>query len=544
MFVLLTLAVVLLGGLLLFNSGVAVSEKMRLQNAADATAYSVSQLEARDLNFTAYLNRAMVAHEVAIAQMIGLASWSAYLSTVPDYLEFYLRPVIDALVAASLGILSPLTAIFTTIINTARTVTRAIRRVMGRIAGLVTGVLSGMNFAYSAAQLGMHTATLVMSIGTIDRLVKKNAPGAKVSDFGIFALAGHMATHYAISPLGFVRSYRQNSTSPSQQAGMQRFAATVQESRDPFSERREGSPWNDTDDPGWTVPLFPPIHEELEGPEVLGVTSFLVRFDFELGIARRGGTELRYRERRRRQLYNWTAADTLSLIMDLGLHIEIAEITFVDISTGEIGPAFGVGGAMAAKAGQGPKARGMLPDVIGGTIPGEAYGKAAENPIAWTAAPYLQYAVPRWWRSNNVGRRYPGLPRHNAVAPGTNVLGFQSPRLIIGLVKEDEDVSFHEGRGQFRLDGAAADDELGVIAKSEVYFSRPTDLSYFVREDGLEEYANSFNPFWQARLVEANFADRTIALLIQQGEFWDPTLSMPNIPTPDFDDLLEKAGIR
>jgi hypothetical protein len=46
---------------------------MELQNAADGVAYSVAIPEARDLNFMAYTNRAMVANEVAIGQAVGLA---------------------------------------------------------------------------------------------------------------------------------------------------------------------------------------------------------------------------------------------------------------------------------------------------------------------------------------------------------------------------------------------------------------------------------------------------------------------------------------
>ena len=53
-----TLAVLLL----MFNTGRVVDEKMRLTNAADATAWSVATLEARALNYDAYTNRAIVAN--------------------------------------------------------------------------------------------------------------------------------------------------------------------------------------------------------------------------------------------------------------------------------------------------------------------------------------------------------------------------------------------------------------------------------------------------------------------------------------------------
>ncbi|MFW5878684.1 MAG: TadE/TadG family type IV pilus assembly protein [Myxococcota bacterium] len=46
--------------------GNAIHEKMRLQNAADAAAYSTAAVEARAFNFYAFTNRTMVSHYVAI----------------------------------------------------------------------------------------------------------------------------------------------------------------------------------------------------------------------------------------------------------------------------------------------------------------------------------------------------------------------------------------------------------------------------------------------------------------------------------------------
>lgn len=55
-------------------------EKIKLQNTADAAAYSVAVAEARDYNFSAYTNRAMVANQVAVAQFVGLTSWFRNMS--------------------------------------------------------------------------------------------------------------------------------------------------------------------------------------------------------------------------------------------------------------------------------------------------------------------------------------------------------------------------------------------------------------------------------------------------------------------------------
>ena len=58
-----------------FNVHQLTAEKMRITNNADATAYSGAVWEARSLNFDAYTNRAMVANEVAVAQVLSVVSW-------------------------------------------------------------------------------------------------------------------------------------------------------------------------------------------------------------------------------------------------------------------------------------------------------------------------------------------------------------------------------------------------------------------------------------------------------------------------------------
>jgi hypothetical protein len=67
---------------LVFNVGQVVNDKIKLVNAADAAAYSAALWEARSLNYQAYLNRAIVANEVAIAQLVSLRSWSNYVRSV------------------------------------------------------------------------------------------------------------------------------------------------------------------------------------------------------------------------------------------------------------------------------------------------------------------------------------------------------------------------------------------------------------------------------------------------------------------------------
>lgn len=61
-----------------FNTGQLASEKTKLVNTADAVAYSAGVMHARALNFSAYTNRALIANETTIAQMVSISSWLAY----------------------------------------------------------------------------------------------------------------------------------------------------------------------------------------------------------------------------------------------------------------------------------------------------------------------------------------------------------------------------------------------------------------------------------------------------------------------------------
>lgn len=88
----------------LYDVGQVTTHKMRGQNASDAAAYSVATIVSRDLNFIATTNRAMVANQVAIGQMVGLSSYghmiektASNIDTIGDIARFipYVGPVIE-----------------------------------------------------------------------------------------------------------------------------------------------------------------------------------------------------------------------------------------------------------------------------------------------------------------------------------------------------------------------------------------------------------------------------------------------------------------
>ena len=75
-FVTVTILIMVLATLIMYSMGQLTTHKQRLQNTVDAAAYSAALAQARDYNFSAYMNRAMIANDVAVAQLVAFRSWS------------------------------------------------------------------------------------------------------------------------------------------------------------------------------------------------------------------------------------------------------------------------------------------------------------------------------------------------------------------------------------------------------------------------------------------------------------------------------------
>lgn len=362
-FVLLFLGILLISLNYLYKQGRITSDKMEMQNAADAAAYSISLTEARDLNFAAYMNRAMVANEVAIGQLLGLASWGFLWESYADFLNAYVRPlqeipILNAVPAAVYGFTS---AAF-------RIPGKIFIALLGSLANYGTTVLHYVNKFYGLAQFGYHTVTALFSIGTISEMLDQNAPpGTRISEYGILSLITHFATYGSVPlptppiPSGapeslkdefsqYVESYWPNQKvkradyddgEKGDLEGYERFAAIVRDSRDPFtlSKSWELKPFE------FMKPIIDPIpllsvrdgniNVDIDFsfalcrdmgvciPTVDGGADFKLNFYFGISVARDGGSELRLLipatgDIMAGQVANWSSADTNSLAAELG----------------------------------------------------------------------------------------------------------------------------------------------------------------------------------------------------------------------------------
>jgi hypothetical protein len=151
--------------LLTYNSGQVHNHKARLINASDAAAYSGATWQARALNFQSYMNRAMVANEVAIGQSVSMRSWLEYmdrnlenLSTVSSWI-----PYVNAVTRALSRIWDGL------------------NRAMQPILGAAELAVSGLNQVLSAAQVTVHTAGFIASRDIADQTLRAHGPDVRPS---------------------------------------------------------------------------------------------------------------------------------------------------------------------------------------------------------------------------------------------------------------------------------------------------------------------------------------------------------------------------
>lgn len=307
----LILAVVLvLGGLVLYRAGRMTADKMELQNAADAMAFGVSTVEARDLNFAAYTNRAIIANEVAIGQAIGMASWAYHWKSIGDFLLEYNKFLSGPTLGISNAVLPPLATPFQVSGGVFVTMMRAYAKAM-------TAVNHNINKIYGVAQQIYHLASIVNTLGLLDAAVKDNAPDdTHMSGYGVLMLLSHLATYGGLPTGGlvdhlpsmvaqqlkpFTKSYNPNATATptaewqadtagdTDAGGFGRLAAVIQNSGDPFTKGRVNPPDNNNPDltgRGWVINFFDLMQQAglMPAPVTIGFDAGVVNGSASFGV--------------------------------------------------------------------------------------------------------------------------------------------------------------------------------------------------------------------------------------------------------------------
>jgi len=621
-----------IGAISLISTGILTSEKMQLQNAADATAYSVSVLEARDLNYGAYINRAMVTNEVAIGQMVSLHSWMIMLESEPTNLD-----ALASLLSAIPIIGSGLGAGIRGISKVKKTTSNAAKGVVKPMAKLFAKGLHTINLIYGGSQQLMHLATLTFSYSALTQVPQNNVgdlqqSGVGLSNFGLFSVAMHYGSYYGDILSLPVYNFVKHPTGTDNE--MARFAQVINDSRDNFTRNRpcgEGGLVKQVLDqiPKFNsekivaeavaflegyIPDIPVIEDvaldlieeavsafspkiELEalaldchidggvstggwelnllkgkvtvGPMVTMDCPILLgcavpgvpgtwRFGYEIEVKARasadrtGGSQVILDKDKD---YVWSAADGSDLAAYVEPSLRICVVECFNIDVPEISsPPFPLG-AGAAVAGNGQ------PEVSGFSAGGrnQMYGDVWEKTIPWLV---IKGELNK--SSNNVATNYrmaagghqmvnalPEIGQYNNfgsdLSRKSNTLlftGLEAPYMLIALTQRKTSSFYGSAmpNGNFELD-EPEDGELAiaVIGKSEVYYSEPADLDYFsIKSARTNEQSigsnNGFNPYWDARLVDTSYFDRTAALAFQSGQ--NPFAVEINATIENFKSLL------
>lgn len=412
----------------MFNTGQLVGEKTKLVNTADAVAYSAGVMHARALNFDAYTNRAMMANEVMIAQMVSISSWIKYaeghVNDIPPmncYQIIYSVPVwlgLDSYVPLCAALSYPPGAAAVRIASQAVSVTGPIVMAASEAAKL---------------HLQLSQAAMFAALGPARAQLMQEVADANYADDGKvqvdqFALTDNF---FQFEGEPFIKRYTGD------QRTRFREAELTAARRDPFVPERA---WSDNSP--WPCPVAPRGNIDRTG----GTT--LIGFD------------------------EWRADDQASL------KVESFSLRRMRCRTQTVYP-LGNGGQVANPNESSWRYSGV-PSFFELSSKALAYGP--EQSDAARREPRLRFAV-RLTRSNKDARTSMG---RSAVKPQGHMDLYQ---------------------------GAEAGDVMAAVATSEVFFDRPT-----ARDDGMQELASLFNPYWQARLVGNSSAVVAAATARQTGD--------------------------
>ncbi|WP_374351284.1 TadE/TadG family type IV pilus assembly protein [Chitinimonas sp.] len=532
-FSLLTAVVVILVLFATYNVGQQALAKMRLQNAADNTAYSVAIVQARDYNFSAYTNRAMVANQVSVAQVVGLTSWAR------NYREIYngdFSWVAETMTSLG-GPLNFLWKVPAPIMKTASNVfaqfmgmpnsTGAGKIVVTTLEVLIdtlriSQTVSHYGTALTVAQmLGMTDMADLMSRLGLDsfididwssdpaksinnflsgdhNIIRDNLATARLSVPGWIAGIGYLAQ--------WVRFTETKDPNLKAKDGEEadRFGKVTINSLDYFSRDRSTKH-------SWMGFEGPYVSPAIVDPTVLipTVNGVLTMF-----LWHRGGTELKAVDPDGVVKRTWTALDATGLF---GVAIIWITLPIPPFFIPIVIPAFPIPvGHGAAQSGVEMSGSAALSDSNDFDLDdaSKAYGGAYRGWL--TAVPaYLQ-------QSQGAGKTLTmmtlggkgGLRSYQDVKK-VDKDNLSAPPLILEIEMAGTDIKTSNSvtTGRFAMQAGTRSNAMRALSKAQAYFARPTKL--WKRDDNKTELGSLYNPYWQAQLLPNSFAERYVSMAYQ-----------------------------
>jgi len=508
-FISVTTVVVLLAMLVMYSTGQLAAHRMKLQNTADAASYSAAVVQARDLNFASYMNRAMIANQVAVAQVTSAVGWARSVRDTYNG-DFYW-------IAETFANLSPMSWMWNTPVDIYRPLGNGLKDVLDPLGKGLVILMDVLMDAMRGAQLAYHTGMTVTIPETVNNVLAANDPNASLSVLG-----------WAGSILNTVQHYQFLSTfkPPQNQDGDKRFANVVDASMDLFTKNRTlpAATWLPT-----------PLLVDVARPFTPGLGP-LVMFYFHSG----GSSLKAVSGNQSKNLKGYAAADATGLFVIMDFTFSLLGIPIPIIFPLPPLPA-GAGFAWAGNSGWSSDAftspesqyvNHRNADNDGGdSAAAVEYGGAYFNPM--TAITYWIKASEGQGSANNLDSRAglrdyydlkdnaTGATSNQAADSGTNNhQNLTAPPVFVEVERGSSTIGTSSAP-VFRIGGGAGGDldlpdrtegnKLRAMSKGECYFSRPKDL--FGRSDNKTEYGSLYSPYWQAHLIANSLLEQAASVV-------------------------------
>lgn len=206
-----------------FNVGQLGYGKIKTMNAADGAAYAAASTLARDMNFMAYSNRAMVANHVAVGQMVSLVSLSKELGMLSTEL---------ATGSKVLGILTSWAGVGEVLIALGKGLQQVKTSVLDKVPQFVRPVVQAEDLiirALQGSQVAMRATTILDAEENVRKTVRANDPAMRWDQT---TAAGALSTAASLNAFIGYSAIQGN------KASLDRFRQVTMESRDDFTTNR------------------------------------------------------------------------------------------------------------------------------------------------------------------------------------------------------------------------------------------------------------------------------------------------------------------
>ncbi|MDB3935136.1 hypothetical protein N9383_00270 [Granulosicoccus sp.] len=448
----------MVGALMVYNTGVVATDKMRLANSADAAAYSGALWQARALNYQAYANRAMVANQVAIGQAVSIQSWMTSAAVVTENIEK---------VTSVIPVLNSITA------TTSRVVT-GVEALVGAGAEFMLLLSNGATQILSLSQDAMIVATVFNTAEMISVVAKEtDSRFTTTSNYG----TGTTFTN-SIQWLDFNEKY----TGKDEQA-MKERQEIIMASRDEFTRSRNWSLFGD-----WFLTPVPLVFQDLK---------------------RQGQTQLASVKTAQGLEWEWMAKDTLSY------HTKFEKV-FWDADYYEL--PLGWASAFANSKNTNLPIKSQL-CVSPGQIPGffsdrkcARFTKNNHDAEFLADINYVSLGLRRPLTSmKGYGgvRNFWGLSEKARTAEDARLTVRVEVSLPVQQVNESDTLLNAE---ELKAPVVVAGGVLSSLSLADVYYRHP---QHHFTDQSEHAKANAYNPYWQVQLVPVSEAERKAVLLLR-----------------------------